>query len=75
MQTPGENQIAEQEMDRKHVEGWRAALLLGISEEELRRISRLSGIGQLKSNGNVETRVYTYEELRKICVLSVPQRH
>ncbi|HXN25291.1 MAG TPA: hypothetical protein VOA41_21370 [Candidatus Dormibacteraeota bacterium] len=75
MQTPGEKQIAENEMDKKHIDEWRAALLLGMSEEELRRISSLSGIGQLKNNGKLEKRVYTYEELRKICVLSVLQRH
>jgi hypothetical protein len=61
-------------VDEKQIDERRAALLLGISEEELRRLATLSGIGQVKKNGELEQMVYTYEELRKICVLSVPQR-
>jgi hypothetical protein len=65
----------EKQIDQKQIAEWRAAILLGISEEELRRLSSLSGIGQVKNNGKLGQIVYTYEELRKICVLSVPQRH
>jgi hypothetical protein len=48
----------------------RAALLLAISEEELRRLSISCGIGQPGDNSNLEQVVYTYEELRKICLMS-----
>lgn len=70
MKTELEKQIKEKQIDEV-----RAALLLGITEEELRRLSSLSGIGRPKTNGKPEPVVYTYEELRKICLLSVPLRH
>lgn len=75
MQTSAEYQVERKHLSEKHIEEWRAAILLGISEEELRRLASLSGIGQMKSNGKLKQMVYTYEELRQICVFSVPQGH
>lgn len=57
--------------DQKHVQESRAAVLLGISEEELRRLSQLAGLGQLETRGDFEQMVYSYEELRQICLLAV----
>jgi len=50
----------------------RAAILLGLSTGELRRLSRLSGLGQLEKNDRSEQMVFTYEELRRLCLLAAP---
>jgi hypothetical protein len=54
----------------KYVTQGRAALLLGIPEEELGRISVQSGLGHTERAGNQIETFFTYEELRQICVLS-----
>jgi hypothetical protein len=54
----------------KYVTQSRAALLLGISEKELNRISNESGLGQTERAGDRQETFFTYEELRKICLLS-----
>ena len=59
----------------KFVTTRRAAVLLGISEEELRRISHESGFGRTEIAGDEEDTYFTYEELRQICVLSVNTIH
>ena len=59
----------------KFVTTRRAAVLLGISEEELRRISHETGFGRMESAGGEEDTYSTYEELRQICVLSVNTIH
>jgi len=50
----------------------RAAILLGISPEELRRLSRLSGLGKVEHNSSNQSMVFTYEELRRLCLLAAP---
>lgn len=57
----------------KYVTQGRAALLLGIPEEELLRISHESGLGHAERAGDREEIFYTYEELRKICQISTHQ--
>jgi hypothetical protein len=59
----------------KYVTHRRAAVLLGISEEELIRISSESGFGHKESAGNEEETFFTYEELRQICMLAVNHVH
>lgn len=59
----------------KYVTQGRAAVLLGIPEEELSRISHESGLGHRERAGNAEETFFTYEELRKICQLAVHQVH
>lgn len=61
----------------KFVTQARASYLLGISESELRRISKESGLGHLERAGNEEELYFTYEELRQICQLAyhVPASH
>lgn len=59
----------------KYVTQGRAAMLLGISEEELHRISSESGLGHTERAGAQEETFFTYEELRKICLISVHQVH
>jgi hypothetical protein len=59
----------------KYVTQGRAAVLLGIPEEELSRISYESGFGHRERAGDSEETFYTYEELRKICQLAVHQVH
>lgn len=54
----------------KYVTQGRAALLLGIPEEELNRISNQSGLGHTERAGDQIETFFTYEELRQICVLS-----
>ena len=59
----------------KFVDQKRAAVLLGVSENELRRISAESGVGRKEKRGRNEQVVFTYEDLRRICQLSVARAH
>ena len=46
--------------------------MLGLSTRELRRLSRLSGLGKLEENDRSEQMMFTYEELRRLCLLAAP---
>jgi hypothetical protein len=59
----------------KYVTRRRAAVLLGISEMELSRISSESGFGHRETAGGQEETHFTYEELRQICLLAVQHVH
>jgi hypothetical protein len=59
----------------KFVDQKRAAVLLGVSENELRRISAESGVGHKEMRGRTELVVFTYEDLRRICQISVARAH
>jgi hypothetical protein len=48
----------------------RAAALLGLAATEIRRFSRLSGLGHLETSERGEQVVFTYEELRRLCLLA-----
>jgi hypothetical protein len=50
-----------------------ASYLLGIPEDELRLISKESGLGQLERAGTEVETYFTYEELWRICVLAAYQ--
>jgi hypothetical protein len=52
------------------VEEHRAAILLGLPQSELRRYSRVAGLGHLESGDCGEQVVFTYEELRRLCLLA-----
>jgi hypothetical protein len=65
----------EQQQQLKFVTLRRAAVLLGISEAELRRISHESGFGRTEVAGEQEDTFFTYEELRQICVLAMNTVH
>ena len=54
----------------KYVTQERAALLLGIPEEELRWISSELELGHTERVGDQKETYFTYEELRQICLLS-----
>jgi hypothetical protein len=55
----------------KYVTQGRAAMLLGMPETELSRISNESGLGHTERAGDQEEIFFTYEELRKICLMTV----
>ena len=57
----------------KFVTQARASYLLGIPESELRRISMETGIGHLERAGREEETYFTYDELRRICMLATDQ--
>jgi hypothetical protein len=59
----------------KYVTQSRAAMLLGIPENELSRLSSESGLGHTERAGGREETFFTYEELRKICLMTVQQVH
>ena len=59
----------------KYVTQGRAALLLGIPESELSRISSESGLGHTERAGEQEEIFFTYEELRRICLMTVHHVH
>jgi hypothetical protein len=61
--------------DLKFVTTRRAAVLLGMSESELRQISSESGLGLTERAGEQEETFFTYEELRQICQLAVQTVH
>jgi len=56
----------------RYVTQERAALLLGIPEDELGRISSESELGHTERAGDQEETFFTYEELRQICILLTP---
>ena len=57
----------------KFVTQARASYLLGIPEGELRRISNETGLGHLERAGREEEMYFTYEELRRICMLAADE--
>jgi hypothetical protein len=61
--------------ERKYVEQGRAAALLGIPEPTLCQISKETGLGHKEGNGANEQMYFTYEELRRICLLAVQRVH
>jgi hypothetical protein len=52
------------------VEEQRAAILLGLPPSELRSYSRVAGLGHLEAGDFGERIVFTYEELRRLCLLA-----
>jgi hypothetical protein len=54
----------------KFVTQARALHMLGISEAELLRISKESGLGHSECAGDEEETYFTYEELRRICAIA-----
>jgi hypothetical protein len=48
----------------------RAAILLGLPTTEIRRFSRISGLGHLEQGDCGEQVVFTYDELRSLCLLA-----
>jgi len=57
--------IQEQRVGEQH-----AAVLLGLPMTEIRRFSRLTGIGHLEVGDRGEQVVFTYLELRRLCLLA-----
>ncbi|MGB7847040.1 MAG: hypothetical protein WBL63_15600 [Candidatus Acidiferrum sp.] len=57
----------------KYVTQARAALLLGLPQEELSQISHERGIGHLERAGDHAQWYFTYEELQKICVIKTKE--
>ena len=57
----------------KYVTRAKASWMLGITEAELNRISKESGLGQVEHAGNQEETYFTYEELQRICMLAANQ--
>jgi hypothetical protein len=55
---------------QNRVEEHRAAVLLGLPLVELRRYSRANGLGQMENGRRGEQFVFTYEELRRLCMLA-----
>jgi hypothetical protein len=49
----------------------RAAALLGLSREKLRELSQASGLGRLQPGEASDDRVFTYEELYRLCRMVV----
>ena len=60
------------DFELRYVTQERAALLLGIPENELTRISEESGLGHKERAGGQEETFFTYEELRQICQMTQP---
>jgi hypothetical protein len=48
----------------------RAAVLLGLPTTEIRRFSRLAGLGRLEMGDRGEQVVFTFDELQRLCLLA-----
>jgi len=48
----------------------RAAVLLGLPTTDIRRFSRISGLGHLEQGDRGEQVVFTYDALRRLCLLA-----
>jgi len=48
----------------------RAAVLLGLPTTEIRRFSRMAGLGHLEKGDRGEQVVFTYDELQRLCLLA-----
>jgi hypothetical protein len=48
----------------------RAAILLGLPTIEIRRFSRLAGLGRLETGDHGEQVVFTFDELQRLCLLA-----
>ena len=59
----------------KYVTHRRAALLLGLTEDELCDLSSESGLGVHETADGCEEIFFTYEDLRQICVLATQHVH
>ena len=57
----------------KYITQARASFLLGLSEADLSRISKESGLGHVERAGNEEETYFTYEELQRIYKLAAHQ--
>ena len=55
---------------QNQVEEHRAAILIGLPLADLRRYSKANGIGHLETSQRGEQMVFTYEELRRLCMLA-----
>lgn len=55
---------------QERVDEHRAAVLLGLPEADVRRYSRVSGLGHLENDDQGQQMVFTYEELRLLCLLA-----
>jgi hypothetical protein len=47
-----------------------AAVLLGLPMTEIRRFSRIAGLGHLEESERGEQVVFTYDELQRLCLLA-----
>jgi hypothetical protein len=64
-----QTQLTESEpRTERKVNESRAAALLGLSTQKLRRLSEQSGLGHPDENGSMEL-VFTYAELYRLCRL------
>jgi len=48
----------------------RAAVLLGLPTNEIRRFSRLAGLGHLETGDRGEQMVFTFDELQQLCLFA-----
>jgi hypothetical protein len=55
---------------QEQVDEHRAAVLLGLTKAELRRYSQVSGLGHVENDDRGQRIIFTYEELRRLCLLA-----
>ncbi len=65
-----QTRLINEEVQRELVDEGRAAYLL-ISQEQLREISEMSGLGRMEGTASALRMVFTYEELHKLCQIIV----
>jgi hypothetical protein len=67
----GSKHMANQPVRREMVGENRAALLLGLPQDQLREICEISGLGHMEQGTSALQLVLTYEELYRLCRLIV----
>jgi hypothetical protein len=63
-------ELQESMNNQERVAEDRAAVLLGLTKTEIRRFSRISGLGHIENGDGGEHVVFTYDELQRLCLLA-----
>ena len=65
--------VESREQNHRQVNESRAAVLLGLSSEDLRRLSAKTGLGRPDAESGGDHLVFTYAELYRLCRLATEE--
>ena len=61
----------DEPLRKASIDEGRAAVLLGLTRDQLRQLSEVSGLGREEPGQSTGNRVFTYQELYRLCRLAV----
>ncbi len=61
----------DEPLRKRSIDEGRAAELLGLTRDQMRQLSEASGLGRQEPGENSGHRVFTYQELHRLCRLAV----